>query len=353
MDKSFQNLFLKLKTTAHRFQPTWTKLRWPVWWAMALGITVGIYLIPTVGFDWFIFYQPQGQHYRPDLLINPMWTYFLIAPLTWLPGRLSLLAMGLLNVGVIYAISRISKVNPFGLLLSFPFFWMIWFGQYDAIVAFGALLGYLALQKKRPYLLGLAVMVLLIKPHIGGFLALVYLVWAKDWRPFVSMLAVYLLSNLVWGWDWSILWVQKLIQKQIEPYYVTQKINISLFPYGLVFLLAVFVPMERIKKIQVAQAATCLATTYSPAYSLMFLFAFPLPWWGYVLATLPVVLLGHEGYVLTTLLPLGLILMNVIPWLQNKIKSSRLSTRKDNSIAHNQPQPFANAGQEDKDNTTS
>jgi hypothetical protein len=68
--------------------------------------------------------------------------------------------------------------------------------------------------------------------------------------------------------------------------------------------LVVVLPMSRLERAISVLAATFLSIPYAPTYSLLALLALPVPWWVYVLSSVPLVT-GPAGYWVTVFAPLG------------------------------------------------
>ena len=280
-----------------------------VWWGVAVGIVIGCGLNAISGFDWVHFYYPRAQDFAPETVINPMWLYLLIAPLGYLPMRVSYVLFSLVNVGLLWLGSRLTGVNRFALLISFPALWVLWYGQLDILVMAGVAVGFWAAQSRRPIWLGVALLLLLIKPHIGAPLAFLYFWWLRDWRVLAVCGAVLLLTLIIWGFRWPLIWINSLVQVATPPpdaplTTTGQQTNISLFPYGVLAWLVLLLPMSRLERAIGTLAATFLSVPYAATYSLVTLLVLPVPWWVYLVSSVPL-LLGPQGYWLTMAAPLG------------------------------------------------
>jgi len=302
------------------------KLFTVIWWVLGIGIVIGCginFVKGISGFDWIFFYYPQAQQATSDTLINPLWIYFVIGPIARLPLPVSYLVFLLLNLGMFWMGSNLTGGNRYLLLLSFPAFWMLWFGQLDGFVLFGTALGLKALDSKKPILMGIAILLLLVKPHIGAPLAILYFLWLPKRDTLLTVLLVTALSMIVWGWEWPIAWVRNILTIQ-EEYYVPQTTNISLFPYGFLAWLALLIAKSPMDRVKVALSATLLSVPYAATYSILPLLVLPLPWWVYVIGSAPF-LLGPNGYRLTTLVPIVTIILVIYPLLQAKFFESTLT----------------------------
>lgn len=287
-----------------------------VWWGIALGIVIGCYLVPISGYDWFINWRPQALNTHSSQILNPMWIYLLLKPIALLPARLDFLAFGLMNVGQIWLTARSSRVNRFALLLSFPALWILWYGQLDGFVMFGAALGLWAVENDRPLLTGLAAMLLLVKPQVGAPLALTYLLWQRNWKMLILPAGLTLASMVLWGWDWPLVWVHNLLVIG-SPKIYQHPTNIGLYPFGLAAWLGLFIPMDRQRRALFILAATITSVPYVAIYSLISLLALQPPWWAFVLSSAPI-LLEQGGYRITALAAPLVVVWTAMPWVRDR-----------------------------------
>lgn len=71
---------------AARKQPTTEDMRLAMfWWGIALGIVIGCALNFISGYDWMTFYYSQAHIFAPERLLNPLWIYFVLTPIAYLP----------------------------------------------------------------------------------------------------------------------------------------------------------------------------------------------------------------------------------------------------------------------------
>lgn len=281
-----------------------------LWWGIGIGLVIGCTFNRFSGYDWIVCFRPQALEVNRYLILNPMWTYLPLYPIALLPERLSLASFLMINLIALYLSTRMIKVNRFFLLLSFPCFWIFWYGQLDILVMFGAILGYWSIENKKPILIGLAILLLLIKPHIGGPLALTYIFWSRNWKTMATICVVFLLSLIVWGFQWPLDWINNLLQANTE-WRQQQNANIGLFPFGLVSWLGLFIKMPRSEKALYISCATIASLSYVGTYSLIILLIFQIPWWAYLLSSTPY-FLGQNGYWITSLVPLFVMIWLII-----------------------------------------
>lgn len=295
-----------------------------IWWALGLGVIIGLILIQdqsdVIGRDWLTIYRPATLsddflHYAT--VANPLYVLFIFRPLALLPPLAGYFILMSLSIITFRLIAYLSSVNKWLIFPSFPALWMLVYGQIDAYVALGVGLGAWAIRFKKPYWQGVAILLLCLKPHVGGILALVYLVWQRDWRAFVIGVIVGLLSLAFFGLWWPIEWVNRLL---FESSVAAQGAgfsnqdnsfnNIGLFPFGLLFWPLVLIPYSRTQKIPAIISASILSSPYGGSYSLVSTMAMPLPILIYPVLSLP--LLGPFGYTLIIAAPIALILWPLV-----------------------------------------
>jgi hypothetical protein len=170
---------------------------------------------------------------------------------------------------------------------------IVTFGQLDGLVGLGAVLGFVALRKAQGRLLGLAILLLCLKPQVGGVLALVYLIQmyqTKSWQPVLVALGVVsgvvIFSFVVFGF-WLNDWLRKIFQAGASDgiEFVNVSSDIGLYPYGLAILIIVLWLARR--NIPALIAATLLAAPYAGYYSIVAALVFPLPLFIYVATWIP------------------------------------------------------------------
>jgi hypothetical protein len=275
-----------------------------VWWAMAVGVVAGCvvnFKTGISGYDFFTAFYPQAHKLVDIQFAHMPWLFLILFPICQVPIIWAFALFNILNVIIIRTCSWLRQVNPYRLLLSFPAFWLLWFGQVDAFIILGAALGIWAVEHKRPYLTGFAILLMLIKPHLGAGLAVAYIIWSRPrWRVLVPIVGMGILSLVIWGWDWPLEWVRNIfVYKDV---FVSQKVNIDLFPYGVLAWVAVLTPVSRQSRCILIYSATLLSVPYAPIYAVFPLYIFPLPWWIYLFPYLG--LGGSMFYPLITLMPL-------------------------------------------------
>ncbi len=296
-----------------------------IWWGLALGIILGLALISNqsdvIGRDWRNSYRPatlSGDFVHHYAVANPAHVLFLFYPLAMLPTLGGYIVLMLLSVVSMRLIAHLAQVSKWLIFPSFPALWMLVYGQIDTFVALGVGLGWWAIRTKRPYWQGVATLLLCLKPHLGGLLALVYLFWQWDRRAFVVSGLVGVVSLVLFGLGWPIEWFKRLVSETGLTLNASGSFgnptndfnDIGLFPYGLLLWPLVLIPYPRQQKIPAIISACIASSPYAGNYSLMTVLAVPLSIWIYPLLSLP--FLGYIGYRLVAVVPIVLVVYPVV-----------------------------------------
>ena len=272
--------------------------------------------------DWREYYRPAalaGDITNVANVANPPYIQLLFRPLALLPMETGYVILLILYMICFRLIAHLSPVNKWLIFPSFPSLWMLVYGQIDAFVALGVALGWWAIRNDKPYWQGAATLLLCIKPHIGGPLAIVYLVWQKNRRAFLVSGLFLIITLAVFGL-WPIQWSRRMIREAelaIGLSGFASRLNdwnnIGSYPYGLLLLPLLFLPYSRIQKVPAIISASILAAPFAGAYSMLSTMSMPLPLWIYPILSLPLFI--QRGYDLIIIAPLALVLFPAITYL--------------------------------------
>jgi hypothetical protein len=129
-----------------------------------------------------------------------------------------------------------------------------------------------------PWLAGLGITFLSLKPQIGILPILFILLNRRDWKLLIVPAAVYFASFIHWGW-WIPDWLSALNKVgKVGPALAS---NIGIYPYGFIFLLLLWRYRSSLKIWMFVQS---LIMPYSPIYSLAPVFTLaPPPIWVNIL----------------------------------------------------------------------
>lgn len=198
---------------------------------------------------------------------HPYPIYWFIYPFAILPPKIGYLFWNLANAfSVIYAI-KMWRGRFLNFSISLPLFWLFYSGQIDGFIALGLALGIFG----SPYIAGLGLVLLTIKPQVGLLPILFIILHRRDWRIFVVPGIIYLLSFACWGW-WIPEWINSILVLE-KSGSVT---NIGLYPFAFALL-----PLLWFKRssLTVWYLVGSLLAPYYAVYSLLSLFCFYFPIW--------------------------------------------------------------------------
>ncbi|RLC71761.1 MAG: hypothetical protein DRJ03_07105 [Chloroflexi bacterium] len=299
---------------------TSTSRRVPPWvMGIAFALLAFMFIQPGTGVDVLVTYGPAGRgEYIEGLLPrNPrfsLWFFWLFARLPW---KWDYLALMLASIPVLVAAVYWGGGDYWKAFLSFPFVWLLGYGQIDAFVAAGIALAWWALRHKRFWIMGIGLsFACLLKPQMGIFAALCLWLWSPNkWKPLVIPAVLGAISLVQWGWDWPLRWVHGILG-QVGALKADWA-NSSPVPWlgwwtWLIWLPVVLTPMRRLSRLRCVMAATALSWPYFPAYQLLILLVFPVSLAEWALTGLP--LLGRRWYEAAALVPLLVIIVSVWPW---------------------------------------
>ena len=267
-------------------------------WAMA-------YWLPAA-YDWHMFFRPavlgwlQGRSpYAVEVgFPNPPWMLLCLLPFALPPepvGR-ALLVIFTVTVFVMALRSvRRRRLASVLTLLSFPFLISFWNGQMEAFPMLGVVIGYWAIQKRRPGWLSVGLLLMAIKPQETALVILVML-WAvrrwhwKEWARTVALPAIALIFSLVvFRLDWlrillvtgdampqtwvNISWVWRVV----APVWPWLAMVYSLSVVALALALTLPRPLTRYT-VAVVVVATVLASPYVASHHLVLALVLAWPW---------------------------------------------------------------------------
>jgi hypothetical protein len=300
------NIITNLKTTKYRDFA-----------GIALILTLAVIAPIYGGYDYRVAYRGDtlagtyGVH-----TVSPYPLYWFIYPFAILPEDLGYVLWNLGNAICFILAIRYWKSD----LLAFSFFigvfWTFYGGQIEGFVC-GALV---LLMLPNPWLAGLGITFLSLKPQIGFFPILFILLHRKDWKLLIVPALVYLTSFITWGW-WIPKWLEALRPiGNVGPFLAS---NVSLFPYGLILLITLLRYRDSLKIWMLVQS---LVMPYSPIYSLgpVFTILNPQIWvhilvWIFYLITDQFLLLSYFGFVF----PLGFLIVEI--WRTEKQSAQKLN----------------------------
>ncbi len=265
-------------------------------------------------------------------MVIPYWGLFL----SWIPAQLpEPFGFGLwIGVGIIllFLVARYLNTPIWLFLISYQFNWVVFHGQIDPYVIFGIIFGFWAVRNSKPYFLGIALMVALIKPQISLLPALILFWWSPDKKKTVLVAILIGLASLaIWP-----TWVFDVIQSQWSTFLSREaniRANTSLglpLTISIPFVLLSFaIRLERKDKLVLLLATNLLVAPYSPIYSQLALLVMGLPSIFYIFGLIPWIVSfafgPHWGWAF--IFPLLLWLYLAIPpiWLATQYRFNKLN----------------------------
>ncbi|GAB4581307.1 MAG: hypothetical protein Fur0022_40540 [Anaerolineales bacterium] len=250
-----------------------------------IGCAIGVALYPHAGFDWYVYFSQTANRPITDASVYyPAWIYLILRPITYLPN--SFLGYTLLNAGLLIMAVYLTKTPNWSIITTLPLFWILFYGQIDAWLVFGVALAEWSLSNRHPVWMGLALLLLTSKPHVGGPLLLYYAWNVRHPKILLVPAGVLALSLLVFGF-WPIIFLQRMFSVNVEQFAVQAvNVNISGWPYSLILLPALlglwkYIPPTQ--KSSLILALTCITIPYCPIYSLAAMLVFNVGWLALIL----------------------------------------------------------------------
>jgi hypothetical protein len=224
------------------------------------GIDFRDYLTNVQTGNWF--------HYLP-------WIKLLILPFTALPFTLSWFIWSLLGVISIWYAARVFGGNLTLALLSYPMFWLIWYGQISAILIGFIALAFICLRTRLYLRAGILLAFAATKPQLGvPVAAALVLLYVRSWYARLIVLLGGLLVVLVWS-VYDAAWPEYLFNslRRVNPGIlgsITLWHQIGIWSLLLWLLLAL--PQSRRQRLVLVAALSALSMPYYQLTGLLLLF---------------------------------------------------------------------------------
>jgi hypothetical protein len=258
------------------------------------------------GYDYTVAYRGDTLAKTYGLhTVSPYPIYWFIYPFAILPEKVGYILWNLANAICFILAVRFWKNNLLAFSLFIGVFWTFYGGQIEGFVC-GALV---LMMLPNPWVAGLGIAFLTLKPQIGLLPILFILLQRKDWRLLAAPVLMYLLSFITWGW-WIPRWLDSLrYVGNVGPFMAS---NVSLYPYGIIFVLLLWRYRSSLKIWMLVQS---LVMPYSPIYSLTPVFSVSAPpiWvniviWVFYLVTEKFIGLSYLGFIF----PLAFLIMEIL-----------------------------------------
>jgi hypothetical protein len=262
--------------------------------AVVLAQTIGSYFFGS-GIDYSVFRASVlGTH--PEALLPP-YAYWLLWPLMILPHRWGLAATVFVSSALIAYTGYRLTGSGLPALLSMPGFLSAETGQIDGLIAFGILLGVHSVENEQPYLLGVGLLLMGIKPQLGAIAGIWLFLQMRDLRSLIFPMMIGIVTFLTDG-----LWPMELLESAGRDSLLAGAHNISLWPIAGLFLLPLillpflFLGQNPKRGVAISLIVTFLVMPYANFYSLDLLFAVGLPFWLVPVSYLPLLPLWPPNF---------------------------------------------------------
>ncbi len=284
----------------------WNKIGWIV--ALEVGgiVIIASFFLPG-GNDLYLFYLPFSYGCLNCGFV-PYFAQWILWPLSLVPPQLAWPIWTTVSVVGFIGLCWYTKVNPATVIFSFPALGQFWLGQIDVIVGIGLAVGLLATN---PHLRGIGILLALVKPQVAGLAILVLLIHQSRHEivkvlaiPFIAMIISFVIYGLAWPIDWFTNSLHNL------PVHVWRLASRDIWPYGVVFILPVFVFSQLRPRFEATLMISALVTPFFSVYSYIIFLIFRAPWWSLPLTYawfLMYPIWGKASMRLAWILPVGLL----------------------------------------------
>ena len=200
----------------------------------------------------------------------PAWGLLFTFPFRWLPYPAvwyTWVFFSLVTVGIcMFVFGTRSKL--LAVALSYSMIAGLWYGQTEPLILAGIALGWLVVQRKaHPAFMGVAWMLMLIKPQVGLLPAILFAFWLWESKTHGALLSaclvattIFLLSVAIWPQ-----WISNYAA--MSAAFIPPETNGAIWPAGLVALPLVMWPgLSRLARLRVALAVNLIASPYVQSY---------------------------------------------------------------------------------------
>lgn len=231
------------------------------------------------GKDWIDAFR-NGARGDYSLVVTPYWSLFLSYLPAQLPEPYGYIIWITSSTLLVLITAQYFKSPMLAVLLSYQMCWVLYYGQIDPFILFGVGLGYEAIIKKKPFLIGVAISLVTIKPQVGFLLAIYFFLSSQSKsKTALTFLLIVLFSIIIWpGWP------ERMFFEQITPFinrpqniWTNTSLGLPLWIGFILSILTLIAPMEMKNKIPLLLATNLLISPYSTIYSQLSLLSVGLP----------------------------------------------------------------------------
>ncbi len=241
-----------------------------LFWGVPCALLVGC-LFLGYGGDYRV-YRHALQSGADEHYYYPYYFLFILAPFGLLPHAIGYGLWSLANTLALRYASRVFSPGRTWLMSTLQFALAIYLGQATGLLALGMALGY-RYHRRQPWLAGVGVALLLIKPHLGLPLVLILLAHSqrRDLPKLLLPTALLMLGSFaVWGW-----WVAVVLEhlRETPPGYINPIWQMLGVGAGLLWLPIALLP-NLSKRLQFATLCLFLTMPYARPYDMLLMYLF-------------------------------------------------------------------------------
>ena len=243
----------------------------------------------------------QYSHYAANAP-TPVWVWLIMSPLGWLPYPLTWYVWTAISIVIVTACAKVFGVKRWWLVpLSGAAMFNLWLGQIEALVLLGVALGWLVTQRRlHPALMGVAWLLMALKPQVAALPALLFAYWLWKERGWKAIASGACVSIAIIGTSLALFPAYPSDIIHTMRAYIPPSSNASVFPFGLAALPLIAWPgLDQLTRLRVALAVNLLCSPYILLYHTMTLLA----------------VVGNPALMLLSWLPIGpfIYLASIIP----------------------------------------
>ncbi|WP_338066641.1 glycosyltransferase 87 family protein [Herpetosiphon llansteffanensis] len=243
-------------------------------------LTIVSFYIPRYGQDLREFYIPFAQGCN-DCGFNPYYSRWFFVPLSIIPNNeFAMPIWSFMVFCMMFWLIYKMEVTPL-VIMSFSMIAQYSLGQVDIFLCIGL---YLMLKSKNPWVQGLGICFLAIKPQVTALVIVGFLIgqkWSQLWKIVIPPAMMLLLSFLVFGIDWPVRW---LTNAQTLPLHVWRLASSDTWPFALPFIWIPFLFEDRERRVLLSILMMALVSPAFGTYTYIVFILFYPKWWTIVLS---------------------------------------------------------------------
>ncbi|GAA5527097.1 hypothetical protein [Herpetosiphon gulosus] len=256
------------------------RISWIIVIIVAVVLSAMSLYTPRFGEDLYKYYMPFAKG-CDNCGFNPYYARWIFAPLMILPdNNWAMPLWSIMVFATMFWLIYRMEITPL-VIISFSMIGQYSLGQVDIFLCLGL---YLILKSENPWLHGLGICLLAIKPQVTALVIVGLIIGPKFshlWRMLIPPTLMLLLSFLVFGIDWPIRW---LSNTQTLPPHVWRLAAGDTWRFALPFIWIPFLFKDRELRVLLSIVMMALASPFFGTYTYIVLILFYPKWWTIVLS---------------------------------------------------------------------